>query len=182
MSGIWTNNWRGYKNAMLLGRYKEGLTTVVDTSGNPISFSENLNDTVTGYSPFGAFHTNSYFTARAVFGTGSGTPAATDNTLFNRASDSVLSVTNIENGAVTYDVPGGSAERTVRVTVQNRSTTESITLTEWGIVLTLYYSPGDRRGSYTLVHHAMLDTPVTLIPQQTAVLELTLSVTLSDPV
>ena len=182
MSGIWTNNWRGYKNAMLLGRYRDGLTTVVDTSGSPMSFPENLSYPVTGYSPFGAFSYGGAFAARAVFGTGSGTPAATDVTLFTQASDSMLSVTNVENGAVTYDVPGGSAERTVRVTVQNRSTAESITLTEWGIVLTLYYNPADRSGRPTLVHHAMLDTPVTLVPQQTAVLELTLGVTLSDPV
>ena len=38
MAGLWTNNWRGIKNLMLMGAVAPGLSTVVDANGTEISF------------------------------------------------------------------------------------------------------------------------------------------------
>lgn len=176
MSGVWTNNWRGLKNLMLLGCYKDGLTTMRTPGGNAPISNQTDNETVGGVSPFTAY--NYSFGGYIRFGTGTGTAAATDTTLA-APTPNTFSIVTYQNGACTYDVENGSASRVIKCTIQNSSQSDNITITEFGLFS--YVLRGTSAHNAVMVYHEFLSTPVTLVPQQTAVLELSLSMTLSDP-
>ena len=192
MSGVWTDNWRGVKNVMLTGMVKSGYTTIHSADGGAIADS---GDDIIAMSPmryFALFTPNNsgdFFSGRAnaiAFGTGSGTPSANDYNLFTRA-DSVLNyLSNVQE--TWFDANDGKEYKNVVVTVQNKSA-KPITITEWGIftkLTRLNTSINPAYPSYQaqymiLLYHDMLDTPVTLQPNQAATFTLTLTLTLNDP-
>ena len=177
MNGVWTNNWRGIKNAWLLGAIKYGLSTINSTSGvvsdTSYLFTPDL------YSPFGSFTWTPNGEAQRDrwirVGTSGTTPTVNDITI---ATSSNIAVLNTVDASATYDVDNGTASRTIKVTLQNTGSS-SVTLREWGI-----FTKVTLRSSIVsaLVYRELLDTPITLAALETAVLTLTLNIALNDPI
>lgn len=171
--GAWTNNWRGLKNAFLLGRYYEGLTT--------FKYNDNFapSDGAQVYTIAGAFANvqTSFTQSMATIHVGSGinTPAATDIALTEIAGMAYLSAAN---EAITYDTVTGTATRTIKVTIQNQSNAQ-VMVCEYGLFGNCNLTPSARG---ILLYREVLDTPVVLDAYQSATLSVTLNITLADPV
>ena len=178
-NGVWTNNWRALKNTMLLGSFKPGLNTLI-TTDNSVVGERPPDQPVRPISPltaYAAYPDYAYHNFIRV-GTGSAAPAATDYRLTGMTAVSYLSAAN---NAPVYDVAAGTVSKTVVLTVQNNNAT-AVTLTEWGILNRVGYNSS--YSIYTgdiLLYRALLDSPVTLQPYQSATLTLTITLTLSDP-
>ena len=188
MSGVWTNNWQGVKNLMILGYAYPGLSTVKDKSGNTVT----LDDATKSYlatSPFSAHRkhasSNTYAPATEVLlGSGDTAPAATDCDLETPIT-SGLTCSLVTNNSVTWDTEHGKATRHIFVTVQAGAAAK--TIKEWGLYSilgskTATASTSNNSSGDILVYRALLDTPVELDAYESAVLDLELSITLDDPV
>lgn len=173
--GTWTNNWRGIKNVMLLGYYKEGMTTIRPISGT-------ITETpASGYvrapSAFAATDTSPYSDHTYIrVGASSITPTVSDTGL-NVAIDSI-SYLSVANEAITYDTDNGTATRVVKLSIYNNSASQTVTVAEWGLFC---YFNNNGNTYYVMLYHGLLDSPVTLSPYQSATLTLTLDLTLNDP-
>ena len=196
MAGLWTNNWRGIKNLMLLGAVAPGLSTVVDANGTEITFYPTSDYGVVVLPPLNN-HTlgapgiqgKTYQAgAQVLLGTGGAvSPAAGDYRL--AAYPGSLAYLSIRNGGLTVNTAEGTARRSYTLTVQNQSS-GAMTLTEWGLFVCPVYMRVGASGSSpvritdypVLVYHAALDTPLTLQSYEAATLTLTLELTLDDPV
>lgn len=176
MNGVWTNNWRGLKNAMLLGNIMPGMDTLVTTSGGTIQESP-PSLYLSSTSPFAAYSNGSsgYFNYIRV-GTSTTTPAVTDIGLAAPASN--ISYLSIANEAITYDIPNGTATKTVKLIIQNVGSS-SVTLNEWGVFTPIYRQTS--ASDYFLVYRELFDSSITLQPYESATLTLTLTITLNDP-
>ena len=183
MAGVWTNNWRGVKNLMLIGADVHGLSTIINTSGAEVDASPKNDRTYYYLSPIGAYSANSMTCVR--FGTGENvSPSPSDYRLEQTASG--LSYLSASNGAATVDLLNGTISRVITVTVQNTNP-EPITLTEWGITGYVIYAMASSTssstvGSAVLIYHATLSSPVTLQQYEAATFDLTLTMALDDPI
>ena len=178
MAGVWTDNWRAFRNIMLMGCHYNGFSTVTTIDGNLLS--NRFGDTLSVVSPMGKYSTDistsgSVCTIR--LGTGNTPAAATDYQLESLAGVSYLSVITADP---TFDDATGVMTREITLSVQNQ-TANNITITEWGI-----YSCIRTMGSYSsnvataLLYREVLANPVTLGPLQAATLTLTMTLTLTD--
>lgn len=205
-NGVWTNNWRGYKNAMLLGAVHDGLTTMHVLSGDVVPNNSPVSSGIRPLSPFSRYDrinsdlavsesATSFFpkTCLVILGTGSGTPAAADVDMFTRINNYTstgLNQVSISAGAVTWgDSEDATSSRTITLNLYNGSA-NPITITEWGLVGSLLTETGSAYPNIVqynyrklvLLYHEMLDAAVTLASAQSATMELSLSIELSDPV
>ena len=178
-NGVWTNNWRALKNTMLLGSFKPGLNTLTTTAGSTVA-ARSPDVPLRPISPMTAYAASpsyGYYNFLRV-GTGSAPPAATDYALTEPDAISYLSAAN---DALVYDLGEGTAEKTVKLVVQNVGSA-AVTLREWGILSRIGY--GTASNTYAgdfLLYRGTFDSPVTLDTYQSATLTLTLTLTLSDP-
>lgn len=178
MAGVWTNNWRAFRNIMVMGSHHNGLSTVVNTNG--ITIADSYNPELTTTSPLGLYSNEDGSNAMNYIrlGTGNTAPAATDYNLENPAT---LSYLTVSISAPTYDDNLGTMTRTITISVQNQQSA-SVTIREWGIfgsVRTLLF--GSNAIAQALLYREVLDAPVVLAQYQTATLQLTVHLTLSDP-
>ena len=179
MAGVWTKNWRAFRNIMLMGSHHNGLSTITNTNGTTVADSYNPNLTAT--SPLGDYTnddgSNSFNYIK--LGTGNTAPAATD---YNVTRPTGLSYLSCAVGAPVYDDNLGTVTRTITVSVQNTGSA-SVTIKEWGLfgsVRSLLF--GSTVLTHALLYREVLDSPVTLGQYQAATLELTVNLTLTDPV
>ncbi len=179
MAGTWTKNWRAFRNIMLMGSHHNGLSTITNVDG--VTVADRYGENLTATSPVGIYNnelggTNSAGSIR--LGTGNTAPAASDYNLESAANVNYLSCAV---SAPVYDDSTGTVTRTVTVSVQNVGS-ENVTIREWGIFGTVrtvvYYS---NSVATALLYREVLDSPVTLGQYQAATLELTVSLTLTDP-
>ena len=180
MAGTWTKNWRAFRNIMLMGSHHNGLSTIRNTEG--VTVADRSSDNLSATSPLGTYN-NDQGTPNAAssirLGTGSTAPTAADYALEQLANISYLSCAV---GAPVYDNSAGTVTRTITVSVQNTGS-ESVTIREWGIFGTVRTMANYSSNVATaLLYREVLDSPVTLGQYQAASLELTLSLTLTDPV
>ena len=172
MAGVWTLNWKATKNALLCGDWIEDLSMLKTTNGNyctSVSASTDRHNWTRYWSALGYLGD----TRLIPLGSGSTAPAESDYALESPLSGyNVLSV--VEEKPV-WDTTTGVVSNTVKVTVQNRNA-EAVTVQEWGIQ---HLIP---EAGFFLFYRAVLDSPVTIQPNQSAMLTLTRSVTLTDPV
>lgn len=176
----WTNNWRGLKNAMLLGGFKPGLDTLVTTSGAIIA-ERPPDEPIRPISPMTSYAaTPSYAYQNFIrVGTGSTAPSSSDYKLDAQAT--YVDYLSLANEEVAYDVANGTATKTVVLTIQNTSS-NSVTLREWGVFNRVGYSSS--YSSFTgdiLLYRDLFATAVTLGAYESATLTLTLTLTLNDP-
>lgn len=176
----WTDNWRGLKNAMLLGAFKSGLDTLVTTSGTIVSELA-PNSSVRPISPMTAYSAYPDYAYQNFIrvGTGSTPPSTSDYKL--DAPTNNINYLSLANEEIVYDVANGSATKTVVMTIQN-STANSITLREWAVINRVGY--GNSYSTYTgdiLLYRDLFASPVTLGAYESATLTLTLTLTLNDP-
>lgn len=173
MAGVWTLNWKATKNALLCGDWIEGLSMLKDTAGNyrtTVSASQSRHDFTQYWSALGYLGR----TDCIPLGSGDTAPVESDYALETPLSGyNVLSV--VEEKPV-WDTTTGVVSNTVKMTVQNRNA-EAITVREWGI-----QRVDGSLSFWSLLYRAVLDSPVTIQPTQSAMLTLIRSVTLTDPV
>lgn len=180
-NGVWTNNWRAVRNIMLMGRHVIGLSTFTTLNGSTVQNINNLNGgyMATGLSPLASFYQTDYFARnRIVLGTSSVVPTAADYNVGAAAANiSYLSGANTSSESIE------DATITTNFTLSVQYTgSGSITITEWGLVGSVMYGNTNLTSYYhTLLYHELLDTPVTLSTYQSANLNLTLTMTLTDP-
>ena len=175
-TGVWTNNWRAVKNLMVLGSYQYGLTTMVNDAGTTIETQDGATARKYAYSAMTAYSLNNGSGTAypfIVFGSGSTTPTAADYTMGSTVGMSYVEQLNIYNVSLT--VSGSTVTRVVKLVIRNRSDSATVTITEWGIEEQV-------NSNVVLLYHELLDSPVTLQPNQSATLTLTLTMTLDDPV
>ena len=185
-NGVWTDNWRATKNLMMLGCIQPGLTTLKTAAGVTLTDTE-PDHAYRTVSPFAAYTgADSQYTAfqgganMIRLGTSDATPAASDYRI--TLSDSIREV-SVGNESVSFDVPNGSATRAIDLIVENVGAS-AVTLREWGVYQRVMYitaHTANWTNHVVLVYRALLDSPLTLAPGETAALRLTLAVTLSDP-
>ena len=180
MAGTWTRNWRAFRNIMLMGSHHNGLSTVRNIEG--ITVADRSSDNLSATSPLGLYN-NDLGSATGIngikLGPGNTAPTAADYALEQPANINYLSCAV---GAPVYDDSVGTVTRIITVSVQNTGS-ESVRIREWGIfgtIRTLSYSSNNI--ATALLYREVLDSPVTLGQYQAATLELTLSLTLTDPV
>lgn len=200
MAGMWLNNWRGMRNAWLLGTPVPGLSTVVDVNGRiiattpsavePVFLEETEKNRSWGCAPgFCAMNLTSvqYGTAPSsgargvpkniiVVGTGNTPVTAQDYTLAQ--PDSRIVKASVTNVSYTYDVGTGTAVRTFMLNIRNNSAQE-ITVSEWGIVAGI---ATDSNTYEAMLYREVLDAPLTLAAYTGGTLNLTLTLTLDDPI
>lgn len=178
MAGVWTNNWRAFRNIMLMGSHYNGFSTITKTDGT--SLSNRFSDTVMATTPMGRYSTyydDAGSTCTLRLGTGTAAPNATDYFLTSVANVSILSIVAADP---TFDTATGTMTRVISLSVQNQ-TADSVTIQEWGIIGSIHTVT-----SYTsnlaacLLYHEVLDSGVTLAPLQAATLTLTMTLTLTD--
>ena len=180
MAGTWTKNWRAFRNIMLMGSHHNGLSTIRNTDG--VTVADRYTDNLSCTSPLGTYNNEqgSSSSASSVrLGTGSTAPTAADYALEQPAQINYLSCAV---GAPVYDDSVGTVTRTITVSVQNTGS-NNVTLREWGIfgvIRTQVYASTSI--ATALLYREVLDSPVTLGQYQAATLELTVSLTLTDPV
>lgn len=168
-TGIFTNNWQGLKNSMLLGGIaKEDVSDAYNVSGTRVYSNGMTSPLKQVYQGFGA-SSGSYNYVR--FGTSDTTPTATDIDLGNVWSSGITYV-SVSNSAVSWS--GARATREYSVTIQNTAAA-SVTVREFGIFC--YTSNG-----YALLYRAVLDTPVTIAQYESATITFSVSITISDPI
>ncbi len=185
MAGVWTNNWKGVKNWMLLGPYysteavfRSGWDTMRDLNGQVLSGYGNY-----GYpypvSPVGNFANSNEggggttgASNAVVFGSGVGTPDASDYCLAAKWTSNISRVSLSQSAS--YDDATHTKTKTVTCTVQNTGSA-AVTIREWGI-------EGYVIGQHVLLYRALLDTPVTLQQYESATFTCTISMRLTDPI
>ena len=178
MAGVWTNNWKAFRNIMLMGCHHNGFSTVIKRDGTTIASESETNLAAT--TPMGLFNSELGATASAntiLLGTGNAAPAATD---YDITTDSNLKTLSVSTGVPTFDDNSRTMTRAITVAVQNQGP-GNITIREWGIFGTIrslnYYSAV--KGT-ALLYREVLSTAVTLAPLQAATLTLTMTLTLTD--
>lgn len=180
MAGTWTKNWRAFRNIMLMGSHHNGLSTIRNTEG--VTVADRSSDNLSATSPLGIYSNDqgsSNASSSIRLGTGSTAPTAADYALEQAANISYLSCAV---GAPVYDDSVGTVTRTITVSVQNTGS-ENVTIREWGIFGTVRTMANYSSNVATaLLYREVLDSPVTLGQYQAASLELTVSLTLTDPV
>lgn len=178
MAGVWTNNWKGIKNMMLLSEAKSGWSTIKGLTGSDISSSASGRQNVV--SPAGIYvngNSANYGGAgypaqnAIVFGSGSGTPAASDYCLGAKWTSNISRVSLSQSES--YDDATHTKTKTVTCTVQNTGSA-AVTIREWGIEA--------YPGAVCLLYRALLDTPVTLQQYESATFTCTISLRLTDPI
>ena len=183
MSGVWTNNGKALRNAFLCGDFITGLSALKDRDGNfgVTVDTENLNNhgSATGIirSLMCPVSNDTYVGSaflRCEIGAGETAPTVMDYELASRFRNNEISYLSIVNEKPVWNAVTGAVENTVKLTVQNRAA-EAVTVREWGIFIA-------NLSRWHLIYRATLDSPVTLQPNQSAMLTLTRSVTLTDPV
>lgn len=168
MSGVWTNNYAGYKASAALGLIKDGWATVINTSGTSISYSgPGTYSPVQGQS-FGASGTIRLGTGANV------TPSATDVNLVTPLTASAASFLGITARGLIYDPDTRTVTQKYTMTLR-RDAESPITITEYG----LFWAYGASSG-YAMMYHGTFDSPITLNQYDTAVFELEVSVTLDE--
>ena len=180
MAGIWTNNWRAFRNIMVMGSHYNGFSTITNENGVTVEnyYDPNLSATT----PLGNYNNDDLYSNAMNFiklGTGNTAPTATD---YNVTRPTGLSYLSCTMSAPVYDDNTATVTRSIAVAVQNTGS-ESVTIREWGLfgaVRTLVYGSGII--ARALLYREVLTTPVTLTQYQAATLTLTVSLTLSDPV
>lgn len=168
-NGVWTNNWAGIKNAMLLSERRSGYSTIKTTSGTVLS-----GQGISYSSPVYSFENrnNPYNNCNAiVFGSSTTAPDVTDYKLGTKWESGIsrISLTNSSS----YDASTHTKTRIVVCTIQNTDASP-YTIREWGIES---YANGD----YVLLYRALLDTPVTLQQYESATFTCRISMRLTDP-
>ena len=180
MAGTWTKNWRAFRNLMLMGSHHNGLSTIRNTDG--VTVADRYTDNMTCTSPLGTYNNDMGTSGSACcirLGTGNTAPAATDYALEQPAQINYLSCAV---GAPVYDDSVGTVTRTITVSVQNTGS-ENVTIREWGIFGAIRTLASYSSNVATApLYRGVVDSPVTLGQYQAASLELTLSLTLTDPV
>ena len=200
MPGLWTDNWRGVKNAVLLGAFYPGLSTVTDSMGSTVSHVPDMGYCDTVLSPLAGHTTgsaasynldtvavhNGYGTYVLLGNGGNVDPSASDYTL---GGVPLLRYLSVAAGDPSFDTVRGKCSRSYTVHVQNTGAA-AVTLTEWGLFVSLSRENTGTGTSYrhfvgsypVLVYHATLPAALTLQPGASATVELTLELTLDDPV
>lgn len=171
--GVWTNNWRALKNAYLLGGVvREGWSSVRKPDASLVGGVDYINSPISR-----TYNTNSYVNGDDVmviiFGTGTATPLATDTSLQAKWTTGISRV-SVENGELSFNDETFTVSRTYKATIQNTGAT-AVTVSEWGITV-------DEHANEVLIYRALLDAPVTLRQYESATLELTVRMSLSDPI
>lgn len=172
MAGVWTLNWKATKNALLCGDWIEGLSMLKTTNGNyctSVSASTDRHHWTRYWSALGYLGDTRFIP----LGSGDTAPAESDYALKTPLSG--YNALSLVEEKPTWNTATGVVSNTVKMTVQNRNA-EAITVREWGIQ---YLIP---EAGFFLFYRAVLDSPVTIQPNQSAMLTLTRSVTLTDPV
>lgn len=180
MAGVWTNNWRAFRNIMVMGAHHNGLSTITNISG--VTVADQSGHNITALSPMGVYN-NEFASNNALncirVGTGSTAPAATDYNLEAPASVQYLSIATLDP---VYNDSLGTMSRTIVLSVQNQGS-NNISIREWGIfgaIRQVVYNPTTIASA--LLYREVLDSPVVLAQYQTATIQVTVSLTLSDPV
>lgn len=179
MAGAWTNNWRAFRNIMLMGCVKNGFSTVILQNGT--TMADDTANNLSATSPLGLYNNDPGSIATSInairLGTGNTAPTAADYDLEAAAGVSYLSVIV---GTPSFDTATGIMTRTITLSVQNQSE-ENVTIQEWGIfgtVRNLNYQSSVK--GTALLYREVLATPVLLSPTQAATLTLTMTMTLTD--
>ena len=179
MAGTWTRNWRAVRNIMLMGSHHNGLSTFTNQQG--ITVADRYADHLSATTPLGIYTNDSGSDQlnRIRLGTGNTAPAVSD---YNLEQEANLSYLSCAVGAPVYDDNLGTVTRTITVSVQN-TLSESVTIREWGIFGAIRnLARSSSAIASVLLYREVLDSPVTLGQYQAATLELTVSLTLTDPV
>jgi hypothetical protein len=175
MAGVWTLNWKATKNALLCSDWIEGLSAPRDENGN---YRYTLTTTVNYHGGAGLWPgLKPLNTSEIVLGSGSTVPAETDYRLATPLSG--VSHLSIVNEKPTWSASTGVVSNTVILTVQNTNA-EAVTVREWGI--RGWFGTAEIGAGWFLFYRAVLDSPVTIQPNQSATLTLSRGVTLTDPV
>lgn len=180
MAGIWTDNWRAFRNVMLMGSMHDNLTTIHKTDGT--TTGTRYGDNLSAVSPLGIYTMDLEGSSAGCtirLGTGNRTPLATD---YNLEASAPVSYLSLVEAAPVYDDQAGSVSRLVTVSIQNQGA-NPVVIREWGIfgvVRTQVYA--STSVATALLYREVLDTPVTLTQYQAATMEVTLRLTLTDPV
>lgn len=178
MAGVWTNNWRAFRNIMLMGSHYNGFSTITTVNGT--SLSNRYSDAFVAATPMGKYgisYTDSTAPCTLRLGTGNAAPTAADYFLTSEANVSILSIVTTDPS---YDTETRTMTRVFSLSVQNQ-TAVNITIQEWGIIgaiRVLGYSASNIANC--LLYHEVLDNGVTLAPLQAATLTLTMTLTLTD--
>lgn len=174
MAGVWTNNYKGYKSAAVLGYTKDGWSTVLNVNGTAIGDFAGPHI----WSPLNQLSNGAYGGVR--LGSGQGvTPAATDINLNAPIGSNVAYVAQSVT-AVTYDAETYTASRSYSMTVRNNNSAP-VTITEYGLFWLADDTPTSASASrHALMYHGTFDSPITLNQYDTAILELTVSITLDE--
>lgn len=173
MAGVWTNNWHGIKNMMIIGGVqRNGWSTIRDLNGNTLANTSNYS--LGPMNPFYNSNTggsNYQYNNAIVFGSGSATPDASDYCLGAKWTNNISRVSLSQSNS--YNDTNQTKTKTVTCTVQNTGVA-AVTIREWGIEANV-------SGNYVLLYRALLDTPVTLQQYESATFTCTLSLRLTDP-
>lgn len=187
MAGVWTNNWKGIKNWMLLGPnnedadLKSGWDTIKNLSGTVLTGTLASSSYAPAISPVGRFinyndgnysSPSSQSNNAIVFGSGNGTPDASDYCLGAKWTSNISRVSLSQSAS--YDDTTHTKTKTVTCTVQNTGSS-AVTIREWGIETSV-------NRSTVLLYRALLDTPVTLQQYESATFTCTISMQLTDPI
>ena len=167
-TGAWTNNWQGIKNSMILGAVsRNGVATVYNTSG-ALVYASYINSPLypvrNGFSPSGSYNS-------IRFGTSDTAPAATDTDLGNQWSENITYV-KATYGNITWN--GAKATRTFTVTVQNTAAA-TVTVREWGLFC-------QTSNGYAMLYRGILDSPVAIAQYESATIQVTVDLTIEDPI
>jgi len=180
MTGTFTNNWHGLKNAMLLGGYyQNGFSTVYNTNG------QRLNGQDSSYSSrrlasLISLINNAYTTINdrisVRLGTSDTTPLASD---YNLGTPWSSNISYVSASATTpsFDSTTHKVSRTYTLTIQNTAAATT-TVREFGLftVLSATTNSGD-----VMLYRGILEEPVTLRQYESATIEFTIEMTLDDP-
>jgi len=184
MTGCFTNNWKGLKNAMLFGGWShDGSATVYNRNGACLAASADdhvvkgpLCDLNRSVSPSSTGQNS------VILGTSDTAPTAADFDLGSPWSSGV-SYVSVSNGERVFTAD--SCARTFSVTVTNTSDSP-VTVREFGIFSYAKYNSGSTSSTSPanqyMLYRGVLDEPVTLQQYDNATLTFTITVTLGEPI
>lgn len=186
--GIWTNNWQGVKNTMLAGSVIDNFSTIVLTSGtnssgirrypSPLKTLDRKpsNSYSIESNPDSSFGSNNY--VAVLFGTGTNALQASDYQLASIAPAGLQQLA-VSSEDIVQNTQTHTLSRKSTISLYN-STTTDIQITEWGLFMS--GGNGSWTSGATLVYRELLQAPVIIAPSASANFELTVSLTLDNPI
>lgn len=179
MAGVWTNNWKGLINSAILGGfYREGTTTAYDYQGKAAYMTNgNISSPVPSRITNDGSPGSGSLSIR--FGQSDTTP---DVSQYSLGDDATNNLTYINSSVISYnwDANTHTLTRSYRVTIQNKNAA-TITIREYGVYVGAYLT-SNNGGTRVMLYREVLDEPVTLGQYESGTINISLSITIGDPV